>query len=402
MLTIPAFGALGIISRPATNVTTVSATFQGSVTGTNASSPSIVLWYGTVDYSNNAALWGSSNVYGTAGTGAISTNITGLLPLHRYYFNWLASDGVSNIWATTGASSNFWTHPLSPTSTPTAASIYLALDPVTHLILAPLDFAVANGISGWLTNETGSIFTNWLATNTYVKTESDLVHTNWLATNTYVKVETDPIATGQVAALSNQVQGITNGAALGVTAVQPAATNGWEVGSHASLLTTNGSGAGLTNITAAQVGAVATNGNAVGLTNFPISVVLTNNLKLLAAITNVVINNVTGTVANAIANVTIPIGITSHTNLVDQNGDTNFLHITAAEKIVATNILSVTDGTNTTIRAIGANSFAVDMAIGTNGIMFAADTKLMMTTNNTLGIWYFITGAWSNAFEVTK
>ncbi len=169
-----------------------------------------------------------------------------------------------------------------------------------------------------------------------------------------------------------------------------------------NVLAKNGIGSNLTGITAHQVGAVATNGDAVGLTNFPISVVLTNNLKLLAAITNVIINNVTGTVANAIANVTIPIGVTSHTNLVDQNGDTNFLHITAAEKIVATNILSVTDGTNTTIRAIGANSFAVDMAIGTNGIMFAAATKLMMTTNNTLGIWYFIAGAWSNAFEVTK
>ncbi len=146
LLTIPAFGALGVISTPATSITTTGAVFGATITGTNASNPSIVCFYGTVDYSNNAALWGGSNVYGTAGTGAISTNITGLLPLHKYYFNWLASDGVSNIWATTGASSNFWTHPSSPTSTPSAVSIYVAADPITHILQAPLDFFTANGI----------------------------------------------------------------------------------------------------------------------------------------------------------------------------------------------------------------------------------------------------------------
>jgi hypothetical protein len=61
-------------------------------------------------------------------------------------------------------------------------------------------------------------------------------------------------------------------------------------------------------ITAEQVGAVATNGDAVNLTNFPASVVLTNNAKLLAALTNVVVNNVTGTVAAGVANVTITDG----------------------------------------------------------------------------------------------
>jgi hypothetical protein len=144
---IPAFGALGIVSTAVTNVTTTSAWFNASVIGTNASNPTNTLYYGTVDYSNNAALWATSAVYGVAGTGSITKQVTGLLPLHKYYFNWLASDGVSNIWATSGTSSNFWTHPLAPTSTPSAASIYLALDPVTHLILAPLDFAVANGIN---------------------------------------------------------------------------------------------------------------------------------------------------------------------------------------------------------------------------------------------------------------
>jgi hypothetical protein len=51
----------------------------------------------------------------------------------------------------------------------------------------------------------------------------------------------------------------TNALVLSAAALPAASTNGWEIGSHASLLITNGSGAGLTGITAAQVGAVATN-----------------------------------------------------------------------------------------------------------------------------------------------
>ena len=43
--------------------------------------------------------------------------------------------------------------------------------------------------------EQDSAFTNWLSTNTYVKAEQDLIFTNWLNTNTYVKTESDPVWT---------------------------------------------------------------------------------------------------------------------------------------------------------------------------------------------------------------
>jgi len=97
--------------------------------------------------------------------------------------------------------------------------------------------------------------------------------------------------------LNARIESLTNGAALGELALQPAVTNGWEIGAHLAWLTeetlwnaqsnnlvyksmTNGWEIG------SHASLLTTNGNAIGLTNFSASVVLTNNAKLLAALTN--------------------------------------------------------------------------------------------------------------------
>ena len=78
---------------------------------------------------------------------------------------------------------------------------------------------VVSAHAAWITNEA-----LWIAVSNDVLYKVDTNgwtvsgHQAWITNYT----ETDSIATQQVAALSNQVQGITNGAALGVTAVQRA------------------------------------------------------------------------------------------------------------------------------------------------------------------------------------
>jgi len=47
--------------------------------------------------------------------------------------------------------------------------------------------------------ETDGVFTNWAATNSYVKVESDPVHAAWIATSAWVKVESDPVHAAWIA-----------------------------------------------------------------------------------------------------------------------------------------------------------------------------------------------------------
>jgi len=198
--------------------------------------------------------------------------------------------------------------------------------------------------------------------------------TNWPSTN----------------GVNARVDGLTNGATLGATAIQPAATNGWVVSSHASLLTTNG--------------------NAIGLTNFPASVVLTNNAKLLAAITNetylgtltnVVVNNVTGTVASGVATLTITAGagdfkadgsVAMSGNL---NGGgqlaTNFVNLvltnnagllTVAEKAIATNAYPNANGIASSNLAYTASTNAeAARVIATNAQQVASNALPKSSTN---------------------
>ena len=114
-------------------------------------------------------------------------------------------------------------------------------------------------------------------------------------------------------AVNTRIDSLTNGAALGVTALQPAVTSTWgfvDASVTNSLnavvetkASTNDLTAHTTNtanphaVTAAQVGAVATNDERY-------LAALTNE-TYTGTLTNIVVNNVTGTVATGVASVTI-------------------------------------------------------------------------------------------------
>ncbi|MCG2681188.1 MAG: hypothetical protein L6455_14660, partial [Kiritimatiellae bacterium] len=204
LLAVNSYAALIISNSAATTITTTSMYFNAIISSTNGSgtNPTCTVFYGTVDYTTNANSWAASNVYGVAGLGNISTQITGLSASHKYYFAWRATEGSSTDWAT--PSLNAWTKPTSPTSTPAVVTISVQTD--TNAILkSPTNFfgankalmntalasygfltnealwiAASNGVvydaetngwtvsahSAWLTNEPA--FTNWLGTNTLV------------------------------------------------------------------------------------------------------------------------------------------------------------------------------------------------------------------------------------------
>jgi len=81
-----------------------------------------------------------------------------------------------------------------------------------------------------------------------------------------VDAEAQARASGDVVAMTNWqaiVYSLTNGAALGETALQPAATNGWTVGSHAGLATWGGA----TNAASAVVSSFAATGSVAHATD---------------------------------------------------------------------------------------------------------------------------------------
>ena len=131
--------ALIISNVAATTRTTTSMYFNATVASTNGTgtNPTCTVFYGTVDYTTNADSWAYSNVYGVAGVGNISTQITGLTASHKYYFAWYAAEGTNTDWATPSLSS--WTKPSAPTSTPTVVTISLQTD-TNGALKAPTNF----------------------------------------------------------------------------------------------------------------------------------------------------------------------------------------------------------------------------------------------------------------------
>ncbi len=282
-----AFGALGISNLAATNITTTSAYFRASITGTNTVNPTNTLFYGTVDYTTNAASWAYSNVYGVAGTGNISTQITGLTAANKYYSRWLAQDGTSNIWTST--TTNFWTKPIAPTSTPTVVTISLQTD-TNGLLKAPTNF--------WTANKTNIIAHVGLATGTPVYAETD---PNW----------------GAHSAAVVSAQGTVNNR-----------SGTWDQAATDASVATNYLG---TNTVQAQITANLTNQTASNLV-YTAHVENTNN-------PHAVTPGQIGAVATndpALTNAR-PWSSPDHTALTNVNGAADVQHLTAAEKAIATN-----------------------------------------------------------------
>lgn len=180
----------------ATNITSTSAWITATIVSTGAANPSLFSFWGTNSGGTNANSWGNTNAYGVTNQGSYSFQATGLLESTIYYFRTHASNSTEEAWASYSA--QFITLPTPTSAPPTSVR------------------AVTVNTNGVLKSPTNLFIVNSNAIKDAIGFTGDY------ATGTPVYVESDSIATGQVAALSNQVQGITNGAALGESSVQPA------------------------------------------------------------------------------------------------------------------------------------------------------------------------------------
>lgn len=204
-------GALTITNLPATSITTTSAYFNASFGGINAATGT--LFYGTVDATTNATSWQSSNVVGAITDGTISTQMTSLLPYAKYYFRWSASESNVTTWAS--ATSNFWTKPNAPTSTPAVVTISVQTDTNANL-KSPTNFFRANtnlmiesgvGMSADLTVHTSATGTNIHGLGTMSTASTDDYYTA-SATDSLLAGKTDTNTTALLDARVMNVEGL--------------------------------------------------------------------------------------------------------------------------------------------------------------------------------------------------
>ena len=143
------FASLQMDNGPASNVTTTAADIYGAIAATNGTGTNtVILFYGSTDFSNSAASWASSNVYynaTNAALGTISTNITGLTPASKYFYRWYMLETTNSDWA--DSTSNFWTLAGVPTNTPTPAPYRPLMVDTEGDIAAPANFIDRNGIA---------------------------------------------------------------------------------------------------------------------------------------------------------------------------------------------------------------------------------------------------------------
>ena len=187
-----------------------------------------------------------------------------------------------------------------------------------------------------------------------------------------------------------------------------------------------GDGSGITNLplqTILNSGSVATNvGLALGSTNLTIGkVYIAGEAGAYAVKPLLVLDRsatATGVVISVRSNGTEVASVDKNGNFVGNSSlmsgypsgavaSTNPLLFTAAEKLIATNLVTFSSGSNIAVRSQGtptATNIIIDVAyndlgypIGTNG-----DCRLFYTTNNTAAIQYYNGGVWSNATEFSR
>jgi uncharacterized repeat protein (TIGR03806 family) len=87
-----------VTNSPASNILSTTATLGGQVVSTGNQTPTVTLYYGTTDGSNNPSAW-ANNIGLGAQTGNFSTNITSLTTNTAYYFTSSASNSAGRVWA---------------------------------------------------------------------------------------------------------------------------------------------------------------------------------------------------------------------------------------------------------------------------------------------------------------
>ena len=94
----------------ATNITATSARLGGTVTNPGSSTPTVTVYYGTVDARSSLVGW-QSNVNAGAQTGAFTVDVTGLAADTTHYFRCYAQNAAGGNWASPSLS---FTTPAGP------------------------------------------------------------------------------------------------------------------------------------------------------------------------------------------------------------------------------------------------------------------------------------------------
>lgn len=170
----------------ATGVLATSAWATAWLSGTNGTNAGLTLYYATFNYTTNTGSWAHSNYYGMVGTGIYYLQMTQLTAATKYYYRWKATETTAYDWTST---SNFTTLATAPTGTVPGIR-YAVMVHNSGVLAAPSNFFLSNSVAllaaltnaGVPTNESGLI--NWLATNTYVQSNTGDWAGTWKGTDT--------------------------------------------------------------------------------------------------------------------------------------------------------------------------------------------------------------------------
>ena len=375
--------ALVVSNVTPTNITTTSAWVNAYLISTNASTAAVTvtLYYATSDSSTNFS-WAYTSPVGVQVVGSISTQIQSLTRANKYYFRWYAVQGTGTAWSVDGTD-NFWTKPTSPTSTPTVITISVQADTYGNL-KSPTNLWGANK-----TNINNALY-GLVATGNPVYVETDSIalarigpletnlagvsniairvgplETNLVGLSNIVVIATQQLygvsqhvdwvdssldsVSGHVDWVDSSLDGLSN---LFVTATQQLYGVSQRVVVAEGTITSNSAATNALNIrmTAAE-GTIISNSAATNALDLRVDAIEANRV-----ITNTIVAwGVTYTFTNApaAANYILEFdpttsnawfsakssaGTYNHPSLTNQNGDTNFMHMTDSQFKIATNI----------------------------------------------------------------
>jgi len=378
--------ALVISNSTISGITATSAVVRVQVVSTNGTgtNPVLTCYYDITDHGTNYAINTYTNAYGLAGEGTWAVSNQSLSAATKYYFRWRGVEGT-NI-ALTTPSSNWWTSASLPTAAPPSGAY--------------------GNVSAVATSSVLKWPTNLFSVNSGLVIQAI---SGSFATGTPVYVETDSIATNLIYITSNAYVAAD-------TVVRSELTNTITVGSNyfeLVKLNTNGSGAGLTGITAAQVGSVATNdarylaaltnetylgtitgatitaGSADSITVTGPNAAITWNTNAVAGggtsgDTNVVWGNITGTLANQL-DLTSTVAKASSALQPAGNGalltGVNATNATALGGVAAATWAGATNNLNTAVGSLNAATGSLNTAVGVR-VQKSGDIMTGPLTNN--------------------
>ena len=138
--------ALQVNNAGATGITATAAWMRADLVSTNGSTNpvNLRLCWGTSDGTTNFAYWGYTNrVITGSTTGAVGTNVTGLIATTRYYYRWHVTEGTNTAWAS--PSTSFWTIASLPTSTPPTTAYTPVMADSNGVVVSPTNLSIIGG-----------------------------------------------------------------------------------------------------------------------------------------------------------------------------------------------------------------------------------------------------------------